>query len=361
MISIEFYKGLPLKYESFLVEKYDSFYTTCRYLEIYCPTFDINYMSVFDDGHLIDLLIFANRGNTSTCFNSLVGIDQNIITAFTKAIFEKYPSIQKVEIKGWYKEYNEKKSILFSKSNDYIISLPSTMDEYFSELGSKTRQHLKNYKARLSRDFPLINFVTKFGVDIKEVEIDRIIQMNIDRMKYKGITPGRNNSDKTSFYRYSQHYGCASYIEIDGVIVAGCISTILNKRIFLQVISHDNNYSKYNVGQLCILYLIQTSIEKGLLMLHFLWGENEYKKRLLAKPHTLSSYLIYKSYSLDFFVRKVNTTFSHVLIRVRHSKYIKPIRDAIKFYRRKKWNAVTSIFAQIFTLNTALQTLISLI
>lgn len=340
MISIAFYKGLPLEYESFLVEKYDSFYTTCRYFEIYCPTLEINYMSISDDGHLIHLLVFANSGNTSICFNSLVGIDQNIITEFTRAIFEKYPSIQKVEIKASYKEYSIRKAVLFSKSNDYIISLPSTMDDYFLELGNSTRKCIKNKRAKLLRDYPQVNFVTKTGNEIEEHIIEKIIQLNINRMKRKGVIPGRNVTDKIDIYRYSRHYGIVSYVEIDGVIIAGNIAYFLNKRIFGYIIGHDDDFSNYNVAKICQLYLIQTSIEKGLSTFHFLWGDNDYKQRFLGKPHLMFSYFIFRSYSLDFIISKVNNSFLHLFTRARHSKYLKPIRDVIKLYRRKKWNTV---------------------
>ena len=99
-------------------------------------------------------------------------------------------------------------------------------------------------------------------------------------MIQKGIVPAKEIEEKNNFYKYSLHYGCVAYIEIDAEIVAGCICTILNKRIFLQVIYHDSNYSKYNVGQLCAVNLIQTSIEKELLYFHFLWAENDYKKKI---------------------------------------------------------------------------------
>ena len=112
MITLEFYNGLPLKYESFLLEKYDSFITTCRYIEVYYPTHDINYILVNKDGTLIELLVFGNKGKTSTCFNSLTDIDQDIIKAFTKKLFENFHSIKKIEIIDSYRIYDLKKSFL---------------------------------------------------------------------------------------------------------------------------------------------------------------------------------------------------------------------------------------------------------
>lgn len=333
MISIKCFKGLPIDFESFLIEKYDSYITTCRYVEIYYPTYDINYMLVYKNGGLNDVLIFGNNGNTCTSFNSLVNIDQDTVNEFTKKIFENFPAIKKIKIAASYNNYVLNKSFLFSKSSDFILDLPSTMEAYFLELGSKTRKHSKNYKSKLLRDYSGVKFITKIGKEIEENTIDKIIQLNFNRMKSKGIIPGKDHTDTNDFYKYSQHYGCVSYIEIEGVIVAGCLSYILNKRIFLYIIAHDNNFSRYNVGQLCILNLIQISIEKGLSTFHFLWGENEYKIRLFAKPHLLFSYVIFRAYSLDFIISNLNAMFSRILMSIRLSNYSKPLRNAIKSYR----------------------------
>ncbi|MDP4238376.1 MAG: GNAT family N-acetyltransferase [Bacteroidota bacterium] len=337
MISIECYSGLPIEYESFLIERYNSFITTCRYIEVYCTTYDINYMLVYKNNTLIELLIFGNKGNTSTCFNSLVDIDQNIVAEFTKEIFEKYSSIQKIDIVASYKEYTFPKAVLCPRSDDHILYLPSTMEDYYSKLGSSTRQTIKNRKVRLLRDYPEVNFVTKYGDEIEENIVDKIIQLNCNRMKNKGIIPRIDDTYKNNIFKYSQYYGCVAYLEIDGMVVAGCISSIINKGIFGHVNAHDDNFSKYNIGEICAFYIIQTSIEKGLSTFHLLWGKSDLKKRLLAKPHVLFSYIIYRSYSLDYIFNKAKTTVLLIMIRIKQSEFIEPLRNAIKGYRRKNW------------------------
>jgi hypothetical protein len=342
MISFECVSGLPLEFESFLVEKYDSYKTTCRYLEVYFPTCDINHMLVFDDDEFVELLIFANRGDTTTCFNLFADFDHHIVTKFTRLLFEKYPAIRRVKFNASYKDLDLKKSFLFSKSNDYIVNLPATVDDYYSQLGSTTRKHIKNYKSRLLRDYPQANFRLISGADIQDDVIDRIIQLNVERMKYKGIVPGLNSEENDKIHAFSQFYGRVAYIEIDGNIVAGCIAYVLNKRLFLHIIAHDNNHSKYNVGQLCLFFLIQSSIESQLSTFHFLWGDNEYKMRFGAKPHALYSYFVYRSYSVDYIINNAKNLLIRTFIRFRNSKYSKPIRDAVKGYRRRKLNMSVS-------------------
>lgn len=337
MISIKHFRGLPVEYEPFLIERYNSFITTCRYNEIYHPDYEINYVLIYEDGKLTELLMFRNSGDTTLCLNKLVHIDQNIFSEFTKFIFSNFPVIKKVRIELSYISYKLNKSFLFHKNLDYIIDLPSTTDDYVSTLGHSTRKNMRNNKSKLLRDYPHANFVCKYGAEIEESNIDRIIELNIARMKHKGIIPGINSSDKVNFYKYAQHYGVVSYIEIDGEIVAGNISTMLNKRIFGFIIAHDENFSNYDVAKICQLYLIQTSIEKGLSTYHFLWGDNDYKKRFLGEPHLLTSYYIYKTYSLDYLATRTKTLASSALLAIRQSELMKPVREAIKSYRKNKW------------------------
>ena len=335
MNTIECFNGLPIEYEAFLIKKYDSFITTCRYVEIYGKDKDINYMLVYQDGVLIELLIFGNKGCTATCFNSLVGIDQNIVRECAKKLFEKYPAIQKVHIEASFKDYALNMSFLVFQSDDYILNLPSTTDDYYLELGSRTRKHIKQRIKRLQSEFHQVNFITTIGAEIEKSVIDKIIQFNRERMKIKGKISGIDITYQNNIYKYSQHYGCVTYLELDGVIVAGCIATILNKGIFLHVIAHDNNFYTYNVGEICAFYTIQASIERGLSAVHFLWGESELKKRFLAQPYLLFSYFIYRAYSLDYILCKFRALLVNNKDSFKHSKYSKPIKTAIKSYRKR--------------------------
>jgi hypothetical protein len=341
MISIQCFKGLPLDYESFLVGKYDSYITTCHYIDIYYPDYDINYMLVYENNILIELLVYGNYRNTTYCFNSLVDIDQKIIEEFKKNIFNKYPSIKKINIDASYINYGINKSILTFRSNDHILKLPETMDEYFSKLSSSTRQTFKNRKVRLLRDYPQVNFVTKYGKEIDTDLITNILLLNNHKMDLKGIPNRLHTIYKNNIYKYSQYYGCVAYMEIDGQLVAGSINTQLNKGIFGHVTAYDVNFSKYNVGEICAFYLIQTSIENGLSSFHFLWGKNDLKKRLLGKEYLLYSYLIFRTYSFGYYFTNAKILVIYILNKFKQSRMSLPLRTVIKyFYRSSKLKSI---------------------
>jgi len=335
MYYFESYNGLPFEYESFLLEKYNSFITSCRYIEVYYPTYDINYMLVYENNNLIDLILYGNKGNTTRCFNAMVEMDQNIIKEFTNKIFEIHSPIKKVIIDASYKNYFLKKTVLYFKSDDHILQLPLTMEDYYTTLSSSTRQTIKNRKVRLLRDYSEVKFVTKYGAEIDEITIDKIMQLDFKKLKKKGVIYGTDDTNKNILFKnnlikFTHHYGCVAYIEIDGVIVAGSINSIINKSLFGHVTAYDANFYKYNVGEICAFYLIQTCIESGLSIFHFLWGQSDLKKRMQAKPYVLFSYLIYRSYSFDYLFRNFKVLFSKLVITIKQSKFAKPLKTAIK-------------------------------
>ncbi len=334
-LSIEFYEGLPFDYEDFLIEKYKSFITNCRYISVYFPNEKHKYALAKTDGQITDIFVFGVDEDTCNCYNSLVDIASDVVDEFTKSVFEKFPTINRIKFSASYRKYDLAKSFLLSTANDYILDLPDSLDDYYLKLGTATRRHLKNYRARLLRDFPNAQFVVKQKNEIDESVINKIVQLSYSRMKSKGIIPGKTQKDVIDFYNFSQHYGLVTYIEVDGEIIAGSISYILSDHFFFFMIAHENKFSKYNPGQICIVNAIQTAIEMKLKTFHFLWGDNDYKMRFMAMPTPLTTYVFCRSYSLDFIMSKVKASLSIFLLNVRQSKLAKPLRDAIKNFRKK--------------------------
>lgn len=334
MIEIECRKGLPVEYESFLVEKYESYVTTCRYVEIFYDTFEINYLLVHEDGRLIDLLIFGTSGNTSKCFNLFTKFDQRVLEQCVKKQFDEYPSVQKIEVGASYKKNDLPKSLLQDKTDDQVVELPTSMDDYFAALGYSTRKNARRQKKKLLMDYPQANFVIRYGNEIDKSVVEKILMMNEVRMKEKGIVY-KSHFALDDIYKFLQQYGVAVYIEVDGAIVAGTISSVINKRIFALVVGHDSNFSQYSVGLMVQFFEIQEFIERGITSVHFLWGDNDYKKRLLGTPRALFSYLIYRNYSFDFIVNKYEARYRLAYIKVKQSTFFKPVRDMVKLYRRK--------------------------
>ena len=85
-LSIEFYEGLPFDYEDFLIEKYKSFITNCRYISVYFPNEKHKYALAKTDGQITDIFVFGVDEDTCNCYNSLVDIASDVVDEFTNVI-----------------------------------------------------------------------------------------------------------------------------------------------------------------------------------------------------------------------------------------------------------------------------------
>ena len=193
MVSAECFKGLPFEYESFLVEKYDSCVTTCRYIAIFHATRNHHYMLIQEKDNLLDVIIYDSREDTVTCLNSLSYLKQDTIDVFTNHIFNNYPNIKTIEFPSSYSNLLAEKSILALRSDDFIISLPPSLDDYFKQLGSSTRANVRKHKNKFLKENPQANFVTKTGNEIDRNLIDKIISLNFNRIISKGQVPNVNS------------------------------------------------------------------------------------------------------------------------------------------------------------------------
>ncbi|MDD3321263.1 MAG: GNAT family N-acetyltransferase [Paludibacter sp.] len=343
MVSVECNRGLPLKYESFLIKKYDSSVVTCRYIDVFLKTIDIHHLLIYEDQKLTDILIFDINGDIINCLNTLTFLSEDSVNNFKKYIFCHFPNINSINFPSSYSTKFSETSILTLRSEDFIIDLPNSINDYFKQLGSSTRSNVRKHKNKFSKNFPQANFVTKTGSEIEEKIIDKIINLNFNRIKSKGEIPHVNSSHVGNYYKFAQQYGCVTYIEIDGEIIAGCIAFMAHKSIYSYFLAHDNNYSKYNAGQLSMLHLIQTSIERGFTQLHLLWGESDYKTRFLAKPRGMYSFVVYKFFTFQFVFNKMKEFFTQRLYRFKKSKYSIPIRNLLKSLKKKNLKQISML------------------
>ena len=116
-------------------------------------------------------------------------------------------------------------------------------------------------------------------------------------MKAKNINSGFDNAFEARIIEFCRQYGLVSTISINGKIVAGAICYEVGDQAYLEAISHDPDFNKYNAGQVCLYLTVKHMIESGKDTFHMLWGENEYKYRFLGVKQELYFISIYRSYS----------------------------------------------------------------
>jgi Acetyltransferase (GNAT) domain len=291
---------IPAEVACSLENIYQSPFCVTEYFEIFRGVHSLNAMVITcGEPAPRHVLAYVVSGRQVTVLNELVEIGQDYVQYFTAAVFDRYPKVSTVNFNclagrpvdfqlPWRR---------WKISQDIAIELPRCFDEYRSKLGKQTQKHLKYYVSRLQREFGEFAFHVAATQEIDPTMIGRIIEMNRMRMKGKSIRSGYNGISETKIMEFCRHYGLVCTVSIDGKTVAGAICYEVGNQAYLEAISHDPGYNKYNVGQVCLYLTVKHLIEKGRDSFHLLWGENEYKYRFLGVKQDLYFISMYRSYA----------------------------------------------------------------
>ena len=308
---------------------YQSPFCVTKYFEIFLKVRNLSALNISggetDPQHVLAYII---SGKEITVLNELVEVEQEYLQYFADTVFNRYPAITTVN-------FNCIKSSIadlqypwrrWKTSQDIAIKLPQCFETYHAQLGRQTQKHIRYYINRLQREFDDFAFNVAATHETDPVIISRIIEMNRLRMKAKNISSGYDNEFEARIIAFCRHYGLVSTVRINGKIVAGAICHEVGDQAYLEAISHDPDFNKYNVGQVCLYLTIKQMIETGKDSFHMLWGENEYKYRFLGVKQDLYFISIYRSYAskLSSFPKLIKHTCSYIFRQMDYltKKYI---------------------------------------
>lgn len=186
-------------------------------------------------------------------------------------------------------------SFVTETSEDMVLTLPESFEEYEKNLGSKTKKHLRYYVRRLEKTFADYKFVITEKENIDPKLIGQIIDMNRDRMRDKSKTSGIDKKYEKRIADFARTCGIVYHIEIEGEPAGGAIVSKVEDEYYLHVIAHKPVYNKFNIGQSALYLAILSAIENGGNSFHFLWGVAEYKTRLGGIKKDLVSVVVFRN------------------------------------------------------------------
>src|ERR1039457_1536346 len=290
--------GIPPEVGLKLENIYQSPFSITTYFEIFRGIRSPNALVITrGESDLRHVIVFTVLDKEITVLNELVEICQEYLQHFIDAVFNRYPAVTSVNFNclkcrittipyPWW---------LWKTSQDIAILLPKTFDAYHAQLGRQTQKHIKYYINRLQREFGDFTFRVATTNDTDPTVIARIIDMNRLRMKSKNIRSGFDQVFESRIMEFCRQYGLICSVSIGGTTVAGAICYEVGNQVYLEAISHDPAYNKYNIGQVCLYLTVKHLIEKGRDAFHMLWGENEYKYRFLGVKEELYFFSVYRS------------------------------------------------------------------
>jgi len=268
----------------------------------------------YEHSELKHIILFTYSPKDSkkiVVLNKQFSISSEHLQNICQILFNEFNKVQQIVFEKIF-DYNIQKApkmaFEISWDNDIVIpDLPETMDAYMKSLGKRTRKKINLMSSRIEKDFPdfKVHFFEKN--DISYERIENVILMNRRRMCAKGGKSIFDDNECHTLYEYtSASFGFLCICEINGKDVGGMIISVIGEHAYGHVLSHDEAYNEYSIGQITLAqatkYLIE---EKKVKHFHLGDGDQEYKYRHGGVNHKSYIIRVFRNNNIYFFFWKM--------------------------------------------------------
>lgn len=258
---------------------------------------------VCDGQRPITIFLFQCEKRRVKVVNGVIQISTEDLRRFADYIFDHYKSVNTIGFQSIRADHTRLTFPCqhFNASEDIVLTLPDTAQAYLDSLGKSTRKYIKYHLNRPKRHFPTYCYRVCVGEQIDEQLVQDIIDLNTARMGDKNKRSTIDEEQRNWIVKIAKMYGFIGVATINGRVCAGVICSRVGANYFMHVIAHDPQYNEYRLGMLCCYTTICEAIACGGKEFHFLWGQGEYKYRLLGVQRDLDNLTIYRSRAHYFF------------------------------------------------------------
>lgn len=299
-ITISCYENdVPAFIETELDRLYASFYSSLAHFRVYNDGRDTSTYIVRKGDRIITVFLFQQDGGNVRVVNEVIKVDEEDISRFVAYIFANFEAATVILFRAIQTDI-QKIPFPYQRFNhleDIVLAMPGTAEEYVASLGKNTRRNIKRYTKKLLEYFPSFRYQVFENDEVDEQAIRDIVNLNRARMDDKNKVSAIDEDETERIIILAKKCGLVSVARIDGRVCAGGISFRVGSNYFLNVIAHDPAYDDCWLGILCCYLTICECIARGGKEFHFLWGEYEYKYRLLGVKRDLDKLAIYRSYA----------------------------------------------------------------
>ena len=244
------------------------------------------------------VLLFECKRGRATVLNEGILLDEAIIERFAAAVFRQFPEVAVI---GFHQIEScvERLSFPFQKHNtteNFILPLPQTADEYTGALGKATRRNIKRYMGKMMQDHPSFACDFYIGAQIDRQQFSTLLRMSEVKVLERKARFAINPEYAEGLWKLAQRTGFVSVATIDGKVCAGLICFQVQSYYFAHLVAHDSQYDAYWLGTLCYYLTVCEAIRRGGSVFNMGQLHYDYKVRLLASKRELDRIEIYRSY-----------------------------------------------------------------
>ncbi|HJV86237.1 MAG TPA: GNAT family N-acetyltransferase [Noviherbaspirillum sp.] len=297
--SVTIYRDpIPPSVEADMEALYQHRYASSLQMKVYGQmTADTMAYVAARDGKTSTALLFRLEHGKACVLNEQMWLDEGEIARFARYIFATFREVKAIsfpvvrtEIQRFPFPHQQ-----FHSTTDIVLTLPHSVEEYMARLGKSTRSYVKRYLNKLRRDCPSFEFRAYANSEIRDADVRDIIALNRARMSGRNKTSYIDEEEERRMLALLKLRGFVGVLTIDGRVCAGTINYRFGDNYFLQVVAHNPAYDDHGLGTLCCYLTICECIAQHGNEYHFLWGQYEYKYRLLGVQRDLDHLAVYRS------------------------------------------------------------------
>lgn len=277
---------------------YEHVFSSLAQFRIYSGISDNTHTYVArQEGKVIAVLLFRCEGRCATVLNEQIAMSSDAIDRFTRYVFERFCTIDKLVFPAIRSEVRQLAfpSQEFYRTEDIVLKLPPTPEDYLASLGKATRKNMKYHGNRLRRNYPGLEFRVFIDGDIPDQHVRNIVELNRARMAAKNKLSEIDAKETDRLVRLVRRGGLVSAMLLAGRVVAGTVCSRVGGNYFMHINAHDPMYDDARLGKLCCFMTINDCITRHGKEFHFMWGRFEYKYLLLGVQQDFNELVIYRS------------------------------------------------------------------
>jgi hypothetical protein len=252
-------------------------------------------------GEVVGVLLFRLRVDQVFLLTEMFCLEQAVADAFSRAVFARFREVKTIHfnaislsgpLTGWPLQH-------YAFSENYVIRLPQTVDQYRASIGKSTRKTLRGYGNRLHRDFPDFSWDVRAVGEMRAHELRSVIRQlhrfKRDSLAARGKLAEISRRETARLLILARHAGLIGIARIGDRVCGGSLACRIGGNYVMLLSAADPALASYRLGILCCFWSICDCIRAGGRECHLLWGRYQYKTQLLGEPRSLLRLTIYRS------------------------------------------------------------------
>lgn len=252
-------------------------------------------------GEVVGVLLFRLRFDQALVLTEMFCLEQAVADAFSRAVFTRFREIKTIHfnaislsgpLRGWPLQH-------YAFSENYVIPLPKSVDQYLPSIGKSTRKTLRGYGNRLQRDFPNFSWEVRAAGEMRGHELRSLVRQlhrfKRDSMAARGKCAEVSRRETARLLILARNAGLMSIARVGDRICGGSLACRIGDNYVMLLSAADPALASYRLGMLCCFWSVCDCIRAGGRECHLLWGRYHYKAQLLGEPRSLLRLIIYRS------------------------------------------------------------------